>query len=128
MWQLFRAVISIAIMFVLGNFALGFCAHTAWSQGIGLKEMAEFAKEQNAKKSPELVLNQEEIDQLRMFKKEIAKLQYSELCATMVRPPAHLIKQLDAVATANPENKEVLEAQAWLHIADQIIHGRCGDA
>lgn len=111
MWQLFKAVIFIAIMFVLGNFALGFCAHTAWS--------AEPQK---------LVINQEEIDQLRMFKKEIAKLQYSELCATMVRPPAHLIKQLDAVAAANPENKEVLEAQAWLHIADQIIHGRCGDA
>lgn len=127
MWQLFRAVIFIAIMFVLGNFALGFCAHTAWSQGIGLKEMAEFAKEQNGKKSPELVLNQEEIDQLRMFKKDIAKLQYSEFCATVKLPPKAYVEAVMTAAQAG--NTDAQSIANWMGpILDRYSKNGCGDA
>ena len=114
-----RSLVIIAGLFVVANASISACSNTAWS-----KEPPKIVEPKT------IFLDEEGIAQLRMFKKEIARLQYTEICATVTKPPEELMtfgKNLEEAAKAgDPGAKRLLE---WLTpIVEKYQKAGCGDA
>lgn len=112
---LFQLVILVGL-FAVCNLLLGFCANTVWSKEI--------------EQPKSITLDEEGIAQLRMFKKEIARLQYSEFCATVKAIPdvvMNIGKGAEKAAEAGDTNaKALLE---WLGpIVQKYEKAGCHDA
>ncbi len=74
----------------------------------------------------EIVLDQQLIHQLRLFKKEIARSQYTEFCATVRMPPAAIIENLEEQSRAGDAHAEVL--YMWVfRLIERYKENGCGD-
>src|SRR5260370_35933652 len=70
------------------------------------------AEPTNAKPQGEIGLDQQLIDQLRLFKKEIARSQYTEFCATVTQPPPGVIGQVEEESRARADPAQMLFMRA----------------
>jgi hypothetical protein len=75
----------------------------------------------------EVVLGQQLIYQLRLFKKEIARSQYSEFCATVTMPPPGVIEQVEEASRAGDEHEQVLFMWVF-RLIERYRENGCGDA
>jgi hypothetical protein len=114
-----RSLAIIAGLFVVANASISACSSTAWS-----KEPPKIVEPK------QIILDEEGIAQLRMFKKEIARLQYTEICATVQKIPDVVMKigqgAEEAAKQGDPNAKALLE---WLGpIVEKYQKAGCGDA
>jgi hypothetical protein len=85
------------------------------------------AEPPSAKPKGETVLDQQLIDQLRLFKKEIARSQYTEFCATVRMPPPGFTEQVEEASRAGDEHAQVL--LMWVfRLIERYKEDGCGDA
>jgi hypothetical protein len=84
------------------------------------------AEPPKAKPQGEIKLDRPLIDQLRLFKKEIARSQYTEFCATVTLPPPGVIEQVEEASRAGDEHAQVLFM--WmLRLIERYKENGCGD-
>jgi hypothetical protein len=74
----------------------------------------------------ENILDRRLIDQLRLFKKEIARSQYTEFCATVTMPPPGVIEQVEDASRAGDEHAQVL-FMLMLRLIERYKENGCGD-
>ena len=104
-----RAIFLMQLLLAIG-------AHTALG--------AEPPKE---KPRGEIVLDQQLIYQLRLFKKEIARSQYTEFCATVTMPPPDVIEQVEEASRAGDARAQAL--YMWVfRLIERYKENGCGDA
>jgi hypothetical protein len=80
------------------------------------------AEPTKAKPQGEIVL-----DQLRLFKKEIARSQYTEFCATVTMPPPGVIEQVEEASRAGDEHAQALFMWVF-RLIERYKENGCGDA
>jgi hypothetical protein len=111
-----RAFCLVLALLFICNFLLGWCSHTAFSKDI--------------EQPKTITLDEQGIAQLRLFKKQIAQLQYSEFCATVHKPPDELMalgKSLEEAAKAGDVG--AAHVLNWLGpIVEKYQKVGCGDA
>jgi hypothetical protein len=74
----------------------------------------------------EIVLDEQLIQQLRLFEKEIARSRYSEFCATVRMPPAAVIEHLEERSHAGDAQAQVL--YMWVfRLIERYKEDGCGD-
>jgi hypothetical protein len=84
------------------------------------------AEPPKAKPQGDVVLDRRLIDQLRLFKKEIARSQYTEFCATVTMPPPGIVEQVEEASRAGDEHAQVLFM--WmLRLIERYKENGCGD-
>jgi hypothetical protein len=74
----------------------------------------------------EIVLDQQLINQLRLFEKEIARSQYTEFCATVRMPPAAVIEHLEEASRAGDAHAQVLFMWVF-RLIERYKEDGCGD-
>jgi hypothetical protein len=74
----------------------------------------------------EIVLDQQLINQLRLFEKEIARSQYTEFCATVRMPPAGVIEHLEEASRAGDAHAQVLFMWVF-RLIERYKEDGCGD-
>jgi len=74
----------------------------------------------------EIVLDQQLIEQLRLFEKEIARSRYSEFCATVRMPPAAVIEHLEETSRAGDAKAQVLFMWVF-RLIERYKEDGCGD-
>jgi hypothetical protein len=85
------------------------------------------AEPPKAKPRGETVLDQELIYQLHLFKKEIARSQYTEFCATVTMPPPGVIEQVEEASRAGDAHAQAL--YMWVfRLMERYKENGCGDA
>jgi hypothetical protein len=83
------------------------------------------AEPPKAKPQDEIVLDRRLTDQLRLFKKEIARSQYTEFCATVTMPPPAVVEQVEEASRAGDEHAQVLFM--WmLRLIERYKENGCG--
>lgn len=115
-----KPLLLLAALFVVANFMLALCAHTAWS-----KDLPKIVEPKT------MTLDEEGIAQLRLFKKEIARLQYTEFCATVkIEQFMQMGKMMNDTIVANPELAPVIgpQLEAVSEIVNRYRKNGCGDA
>src|SRR5258708_28649674 len=114
-WFLFIAGGIVRAIFLM-QLLLSIGAHTALG-----------AEPPQAKPRGEIVLDQQLIYQLRLFKKEIARSQYTEFCATVTMPPPGVIEQVEEASRAGDEHAQVLFMWGF-RLIERYKENGCGDA
>lgn len=120
MLRLLKPLLMVAALFVIANFMLGFCAHTAWS-----KDLPKIVEPKT------MTLDEEGIAQLRLFKKEIARLQYTEFCATVkIDVLLGIGNDLQGAMQEHKELEAILgpKLEAIAEIVNRYRKNGCGDA
>ena len=84
------------------------------------------AEPPQAKPRGEIVLDQQLINQLRLFEKEIARSQYTEFCATVRMPPAGVIEHLEEASRAGDAHAQVLFMWVF-RLMERYKEDGCGD-
>jgi hypothetical protein len=74
----------------------------------------------------EIVFDEQLVDQLHLFEKEIARSQYTEFCATVRMPPASVIEHLEAASRAGDAHAQVLFMWVF-RIIERYKEDGCGD-
>ena len=85
------------------------------------------AEPPKAKPQDEIVLDQQLIYQLRLFKKQIARSQYIEFCATVTMLPPGVIEQVEEASRAGDEHAQVLFMRVF-QLIERYKENGCGDA
>src|SRR3981081_3123142 len=74
----------------------------------------------------ELYLDQQRIYQLRLFKKEISRSQYTEFCATVTMPPPGVIEHVEEASRAGDASAQAL--YMWVfRLIERYKENGCGD-
>ena len=113
-WFLFIAGGIVRAIFLM-QLLLSIGAHTALG-----------AEPPQAKPRGEIVLDQQLINQLRLFEKEIARSQYTEFCATVRMPPAAVIEHLEEASRAGDAHAQVLFMWVF-RLIEHYKEDGCGD-
>ena len=66
----------------------------------------------------------------RYYDEQLLNYRLTEFCSVMKRPPQSLIQAVDNAAQTEEGKKSpaVIEGYTYLHILDQMVRERCGDA
>jgi hypothetical protein len=76
--------------------------------------------------APRGEFDQQLVEQLRLFEKEIARSQYSEFCATVRMPPAAVIEHLEEQSRAGDAQAQVLFMWVF-RLIERYKEDGCGD-
>ena len=79
-----------------------------------------------ASAAPRGGIDQQLVEQLRLFEKEIARSQYSEFCATVRMPPAAVIEHLEEESRAGDAQAQVLFMWVF-RLIERYKEDGCGD-
>jgi hypothetical protein len=113
-WFLFIAGGILRAIFLM-QLLLSIGAHTALG-----------AEPPQAKPRGEIVLDQQLIYQLRLFKKEIARSQYTEFCATVTMPPPGVIEHVEEASRTGDASAQAL--YMWVfRLIERYKENGCGD-
>lgn len=125
-------VAAMVLVFFLANVMLSCCSHTAWSKDYPPEHPPEFPSDavHDIVEPKTITLDENGIAQLRMFKKEIARLQYTEFCATVKELPAAIRDQMAGMSEAAQKgDKQAQAILMWLvPIIEKYEKAGCRDA
>lgn len=115
---LLQACLVASALFCTCNALLGACSNTAWSQSPRVVDMTpQQEREQNLR-------------DLRFMQREIAKMRYSEICATIKPPSSKMMAYFksvnDAAEKGDPDAIAIIQ---WLEpVLAAYQNAKCGDA